>query len=217
MKRLILFTLVTLCCSLLLFPSTLAHVPYLEKTDFTVAQPFEVHHSITQSKAVYAWLDTDFVHPCTDVDVYKFSIRRPLKIHLEVIVPVCNGFYANFTPWFALVGPSLPTPNMTLPFDLPPGDGAIIMQEFPGQPRHQFYEPFGGKYYYQGPVFDKKVNTTGTYYVYYWDHYQKGGDYVAVLGYTEVFYPLDIVLSIINVPIIRHNGELHLPQNFSMT
>ena len=57
------------------------------------------------------------------------------------------------------------------------------------------------------------MNTSGTYYVYYWDHYQTGGDYVAVLGYKEQFPPVDILRSIINVPLIRHNRELHLPQS----
>jgi len=211
MRKSLVFVLIVSSC-LVFTPSVFAHVPYLERTDFTSTSPFLVHKSITQSKAVYAWLETDFIHPCTDVDVYQFTIHRPLRVHLEVIVPVCNGFYANFTPWFALVGPGLPAPNQTIPFNLPDGDGVLVLQDAPpGSARHQFYEPFGGKWYYQGPVFDRIMNTTGTYYVYYWDHYQKGGDYCAVLGYKEIFYPSDIVRSFINLPSIRHNHELHVP------
>jgi hypothetical protein len=202
-------------CSLIcLLPGVFAHVPYLEHRDVTVQKPFQVRKSITQSIAVYAWLQTDRIQPSTDIDVYMFTLKSPQRIYLEVIVPVCDGYYANFTPWFALVGPGLPPPNQTLPFDLPQAYGVIIKQDvIPGSPREQFYEPFGGKWYYQGPKFDQTMNASGTYYVYYWDPYQTGGDYVAVLGYKEQFPPVDILRSIINVPLIRHNRELHLPSS----
>ena len=210
-SRVLSFAFVSAC--LCLFPTVLAHVPYLEHRDSSPQQPFQVRRSITQSIAVYSWLKTDWVNLSTDIDVYSFTIKdQPLRIYLEVIVPVCDGFYVNFTPWFALVGPGLPPPNQTLPFDLPDGCGVIVKQDAPpGSPREQFYEPFGGKSYYQGPRFDETINISGTYYVYYWDHYQKGGDYVAVLGYKEQFPPVDILRSLINTPLVRHGYELHLP------
>jgi hypothetical protein len=140
------------------------------------------------------------------------SHRRPLKIHLEVIVPVYNGYYANFSPWFALVSHGLPPYNQTLPFNLLQGYGAIIKDDTPpGLLRKKFYEPFGGKGYYQGPKFDGVMNRSGTYYVYYWDHYRTGGDYVTVLGYKEIFLPMDIIRALINTLLIRRNQELHLP------
>jgi hypothetical protein len=201
------------CCVLCVLPGVIAHVPYLEHQDFSVQQPFQVRKGITQSIAVYAWLQTDYVQPSNDIDVYMFSIQQPTLIHIEVIVPVVNGYYyVNFTPWFALVGPGLPEPNQTLPFDLPEGYGALVVQDLPpGHHRDTFFEPFGIKWYYQGPTFDKTMNATGTYYVYYWDQFHQGGDYVAVLGYKEQFPPIDILRSLINVPLIRHNRELHLP------
>jgi len=211
-KRIILFFAIV-CVSIFFLPKVLAHVPYLEHRDFSVEQPFRVRRSITQSIAVYSWLKTNELNISEDVDVYSFTINnKPLRVYLEVIVPVCNGYYANFTPWFALVGPGLPSPNQTLPFNLPQGYGAIVKQDIaPGGEREQFYEPFGGKSYYQGPRFDEIVNISGTYYVYYWDPYEKGGDYVAVLGYKEQFPPLDILRALINTPLIRHDYELHLP------
>lgn len=213
MKRSIVLSLALTCVCLFLLPTALAHVPYLERRDFSVEQPFTVRKSITQSIAVYSWLETDWVNPSIDIDVYSFTITdQPLRIFLEVIVPVCDGFYANFTPWFALVGPGLPPPNQTLPFDLPQGYGVIVKQDVPpGSPREEFYEPFGGKSYYQGPRFDETLYVWGTYYVYYWDPYEKGGDYVAVLGYKEQFPPLDFLRALINTPLIRRGLELHLP------
>jgi hypothetical protein len=213
MKRNIVLSCILFCVFLFIVPSVLAHVPYLEHRDFTVQHPFYVQKSITQSIAVYSWLQTDYIHPSTDIDVYSFEIKdQPLRIFLEVIVPVCDGFYTNFTPWFALAGPGLPPPTSTLPFDLPQGYGVIVKQDAPpGSVREQFYEPFGGKSYYQGPRFDETINISGTYYVYYWDSYQKGGDYVAVLGYKEQFPLLDLLRALINTPLIRHGYELHLP------
>ena len=202
-----------LCCCLCVIPSALAHVPYLERRDVTVEQPFQVRRSITQSIAVYAWLQTDWINPSTDIDVYTFTIKdKPLRVYLEVIIPECDGYYANITPWFALVGPGLPDPSQELPFEIPPGYGAIVKEDVPpGTARERFYEPFGGKWYLQGPRFDETINQSGTYYVYYWDPYQQGGDYVAVLGYKEQFPPLDILRALINTPLIRHGRELHLP------
>lgn len=216
MKRIIFLFFAVVCACLCLLPTVSAHVPYLEYRDSTVQKPFQVRRSITQSIAVYSWLETDWVNPSTDIDVYSFTIKdQPLRIFIEAIVPVCDGFYANFTPWFALVGPGLPPPNQTLPFDVPSGYGVIVKQDVPpGSPREEFYEPFGGKSYYQGPRFDETINIQGTYYVYYWDPYQKGGDYVAVLGYKEQFPPLDIIRALINTPLIRRGYELHLPSEW---
>ena len=215
MKRWMVVCFVFACACLFLCPTVLAHVPYLEHRDSSAEKPFQVRKSITQSIAVYSWLKTDFVNPSTDIDVYSFTIsEKPLRVYLEVIVPVCDGFYANFTPWFALVGPGLPPPNQTLPFDLPVGYGVIVKQDVPPEtPREEFYEPFGGKSYYKGPRFDQILYFWGTYYVYYWDPYQKGGDYVAVLGYKEQFPPLDFLRALINTPLIRHGYELHLPSS----
>ena len=185
------------------------HVPYLEHRDFTQRQPFEVRKTIDQSIAVYAWLENDGMSPCEDIDVYTFDVPDSTRIYLEVIVPVCPA-YEEFVPWFALAGPGLPAPSMPIPFNLPRGYGAIIMENFkPGEDREKFYEPFGGKWYYVGPIFDEIVEEPGTYYVYYWDPHNQGGDYVAVLGWREQFGFWDIIRALINTPLIRKNLELH--------
>jgi hypothetical protein len=73
-----------------------------------------------------------------------------------------------------------------------------------------FYEPFGGKSYYDGPVFDQTLETPGEYSVYYRDPYQHGGDYVAVLGYQEQWSKRDIGRALLLTPYIRRDGELHV-------
>jgi hypothetical protein len=71
-------------------------------------------------------------------------------------------------------------------------------------------EFFGGKSYYRGPHFDKSLNIPGTYYVYFWDPDQKGGDYVAVLGRKEGWRFRDIIQAFRNTTLIRMNKELHI-------
>jgi hypothetical protein len=45
-----------------------AHVPYLERNDFSAKHPFKVEYSIEQSLAIYAWLDNsdNWVHQLID-------------------------------------------------------------------------------------------------------------------------------------------------------
>ncbi|MDM8005941.1 MAG: hypothetical protein QUV05_07300 [Phycisphaerae bacterium] len=184
-----------------------AHVPYLETTDFTWEKPFRVRGSIAQSIAVYGWLEG--ANGVTeDIDVCQFTLRRPTKVFVETLVPVCTD-YAEFRPSFAIVGPGLDVPNEALPFELPEGYGAIVVPNYSDPQRPTFYEPFGNKSYYDGPEFEQVLSTPGTYYVVVWDPAGIVGDYVAVLGDKEVWWPWDIIRALIQTPKIRRGLELH--------
>jgi len=197
-----------ICCSSL----AVAHVPYIERSDYSENNPIFVWKMIEKSKAFYSWLENDGEKPCEDIDVFKFKIKNnPKNVYIELIVPVFEDYYQDFVPWFALVGPNLPIPAEELPFDLPDGYGAIVKENVePGDDRETFYEPFGGKSYYYGPILDMDISETGTYYIYCWDPYSQGGDYVLIFGKGEFFGPIDIIRSIINTLIIRRDGELHI-------
>jgi len=189
-----------------------AHVPYIERSDYSENNPSFVWKMIEYSKAFYAWLENDGINPCEDIDVFKFNIKnKPKNVYIELIVPVVDDYYKEFAPSFALVGPGLPEQNQTLPFSIPLGNGVIVKENFqPGEERETFYEPFGGKWYYKGPIFEENISESGTYYIYCWDPYEKGGDYVLVLGKGEFFGPIDIIRSLINTIIIRRDGEIHI-------
>jgi len=191
--------------------NAIAHVPYFELKDFSEENPFIVRKMVTQSKAIYSWLENDGVNPCEDIDVYKLKVIRPMNMYLEIIVPVVDDIYEDFVPWYALVGPGLPIPSQYIPFELPEGYGAIVMENVePGEPRLTFYEPFGGKSYYNGPIYKDKITERGTYYVYCWDPYEQGGDYTIVIGNLEIWGPLDIARALIYTPLIRLGLELHI-------
>ena len=119
-----------------------AHVPYIERSDYSEDKPFYVWKMIEKSKAFYAWLENDVDTPSEDIDVYKFKINnKPKNVYIEIIVPVIENYYENFVPWFALVGPNLPSPNQELPFEIPEGYGAIIKENVEqGVERETFYE-----------------------------------------------------------------------------
>jgi len=181
-----------------------AHVPYIEKRDFSEEHPFVVHDSIENSKAIYAWFETG-----TDVDVYAFEVKKSVRVYANALVIACPSL-EKLLPWFAVVGPGLPVPNEELPFNLPDGYGAIVVQnKQPGEPRDTFYEPFSAKTYYDGPAFDQEVSTPGQWYLYYWDPYHLGGDYVAVLGDKETFSFFDTLRALIYTPKLWFNLELH--------
>ena len=187
-----------------------SHVPYFELDDFSMKQPFKVNYSIEQSIAIYAWLENNTPDNSEDVDVFVFQLSEPTNVYLEIIVPVCQG-YEEFRPWIALAGPGLPKPITPLPFDIPAGCGIEVIKNVnKGETRETFYEIFGGKSYYNGPVYDEYLSTPGTYFVFIWDPQQKSGDYVAVIGKKEIWRFQDIMRAIRNTPLIRLDQELHV-------
>lgn len=200
MRRFLLFS-----CLLSASPA-LAHIPYIEHRDYSAGKPFMVTDSIENSKAIYSWFKDG-----QDVDVIQFDVVEPVRLLTNSLVPVCPG-YEELLPAFAVVGPGLPFPEETLPFDLPDGYGAIVVDNVePGAEREVIYEPVGGKSYYNGPIFDQDISEPGTWYLYSWDPYEMGGDYVAVTGFEEgLFQTGDLMRSIVNTAVVRQDGELHV-------
>ena len=180
-----------------------AHVPYIEKKDYSFEQPFRVKGSAENSIAVYAWLETG-----NDTDVYRLEIPRPARLYCNVIVPVCPA-YGQFLPRLAIAGPGLAPPDEPLPFDLPQGYGAVVLKNCARSAAAAVLRALRRQIYYDAPAFDQTVSQTGTWYIYVWDPYAMGGDYVAVIGYKERFSLPDIIRALINTPKIRLNRELH--------
>lgn len=198
-------SIVAILVGLLYVQSAFAHVPYLEEIDTSPETPFEIPQPLDKSRAFYSWFEAG-----DDIDVFVFQVTGPTRVFAQAIVPVCHG-YEELLPWFAVVGPGLPVPDIPLPFDLPAGYGAWVVQnEEPWTPRPTFFEPFGDKWYFDGPVFDEVVSTPGTWYLYFWSPYDVGGDYVAVVGPEEIWDLSDILRAVIYTPMIRKAGELHI-------
>jgi len=205
------FFLLSTCFILFFNVCVSAHVPYFEHRDYSEEKPFVVRKIVTQSKALYSWLENDVLNPCEDLDVYRFSLNKPDVMYIEIIVPMVEDYYENFYPWYALVGPGLPEATHSLPFGIPEGYGVIVKENVEtGEERETFYEPFGGKSYYKGPIFKENLEQIGQYFIYCWDPDEKGGDYTLVIGNKEIWGPLDILRAFIYTPLIRLGLELHL-------
>ena len=182
-----------------------AHVPYLESTDYSFERPMTLPAPIGKSRAFYSWFKTG-----QDVDVYAFEVTGPTRVYAQAIVPVCQG-YEDVLPWFAVAGPGLPPPDEDLPFDLPEGYGAwVVKNKDPWTQREVFYEPFGGKWYFDGEIFDEEVTEPGTWYLYYWNSQGKPGDYVAIIGPAEIWDFSDILRALVYTPMIQRDEELHI-------
>ena len=70
-NKIILFALFSF---ILLFSSIAsAHVPYIERSDYSEENPIFVWKMIEKSKAFYSWLENDGENPCEDIDVFKFD------------------------------------------------------------------------------------------------------------------------------------------------
>lgn len=192
----------------LLAPAALAHVPYLETQDFSPTDPFVVSWSVEKSIAVYGWLDGP-----TDVDDFRLEIHPGDQVYLEVLVPECAE-YADFRPSMVLFGPGLPPAPPEVAGIVPPGAGAIVIDNpDDGLPRPTVYEPFGDKTYFEFPELDAIAPRGGTYGLAVYDPAGAagtGGDYVAVIGTTESFSVRDSVRAAQITPIIRADGELHV-------
>jgi hypothetical protein len=182
MKKL--FTLfIFLVIVIFLSAALTAHVSFFEEIDYSQERPFVVRDSIENAKAVFARLE-----PTSDIDVYTFTVTTPLRLHARAFVPRVAGL-EQFLPSLAVVGPELPLTSEKVPFTLPDGYGAVVVNNRnPGEKRPLFYEPFSGKEYYDAPAFDRKISAPGTWYIFYWDPYNMGGDYVAILGFKEEFF-----------------------------
>lgn len=182
MKKL--FTLfIFLAMAIFLSAALPAHVSFFEEMDYSQEIPFVVNDSIENAKAVFARLE-----PASDIDVYAFTVTVPLRVHARAFVPRISGL-EQFLPSLAVAGPGLTPTGEKLPFALPEGYGAVVINNLkPEEKRPLFYEPFSGKEYYDAPAFDQTVSAPGTWYVFYWDPHNRGGDYVAILGFKEEFF-----------------------------
>jgi hypothetical protein len=107
---------------LLAAQGAVAHLPFVESADYTAATPFAVE-DLAHPRALFGWLESG-----TDVDFLAVQIERPTHIYVQTLVPRCLE-YRNFGVSYALIGPGLPAPVQALPFDVPAGQGAIMVYD----------------------------------------------------------------------------------------
>jgi hypothetical protein len=70
-----------------------------------------------------------------------FEIVEPSEFHFSLGIPVIERL-SSFRPWIAVIGPGLP--YVELPFAVPDGHGAIVLQGAAPSDELMFHEPFTG-------------------------------------------------------------------------
>jgi hypothetical protein len=180
-----------------------AHVPYIEKTDYTSSTPF-VLEDVENSKSIHgALMESD------DVDIVSITIEEPARIYTSTNIPFCPQ-YESFAVTYALTGPGLPAPESNLPVTLPDGHGAIVVRtEFESvDDRPVFYEPFGGRLMWEGPDFAIDQAPAGEYRMIIWNESGASGNYIAVVGQKEIFGPAEIAQARRVSPQLRNGKNL---------
>jgi hypothetical protein len=208
MRKMMISSIFIAALTVLSLPAS-AHMPNVERRDLNEKRPFRIKGSIEKGQAMYAYLKSG-----SDIDVYQFTVpqkeiseKGSVTLRVRVNVPACEGG-PEFLPWLAIVGPGLPAPAEDIPFILPEGYGAIVIKNTePGAERNFFYEQYSKKSYYITDYYDYTITEPGTRYLYYWDPYNIGGDYLAIWGVKDSFDPGDGLKMLINLPGILSDRE----------
>ncbi|MEM7331590.1 MAG: hypothetical protein AAF490_05835 [Chloroflexota bacterium] len=176
MNKRILPILLGFIALLTVFSAVFAHQPFFEDADFTFEAPWRIA-DVSVSTAVYATLDRS-----SDIDYYVFSANQDQTIQIEMTIPQVVGLEA-FAPTMALIGPGLPEANLPEAVKIADGHGAIIIEPTDAT---EFYEPFGGQYYWDRQEDRIPAPETADYFVAVWHEDGEIGRYVFVAGAREI-------------------------------
>ena len=165
--------------SFLLTTPAAAHQPYFEEQELTTDAPYLID-DISISLAFYGSLDS-----VGDVDYFVFEGKAGQQVYLRMVIPTIEG-QETFTPTLALMGAGLDSIRVPKPVIQPAASGAILLQASPGKPRI-FFEPFGGRNYYERQEATITLPQDGRYTVAIWSESGQVGRYTFSPGKREVF------------------------------
>jgi hypothetical protein len=181
LRRLTLLTaLLALAVALLPAGTASAHQPYCEYADLTADTPWQVPDSVV-SYAYYGNL-----YPAGDMDYFTFDAAAGDSVLLSLSIPAIEG-QEEFAPVIAVYGPGL---QIDEPAELP--DGAVMpagteaMLVPVGDEPEYWYEPFGGRYYWNFDNYFLDIPEDGTFTVLLWHPESELGRYSFVVGEQEI-------------------------------
>jgi hypothetical protein len=142
-----------------------------------------------------------------DVHYYKFAADEGDRLYAQISIPKLEKF-STFVPSIALVGSNVTAGNLEpgysvreyahhigdLPFAIPPGMTAIVV-DYNGQiPSSEFYEPFTQTSYWERQeIVINSLPSSGTYYLVVFDRslMEDAAKYTLAVGEIEDFSLLD--------------------------
>jgi uncharacterized surface protein with fasciclin (FAS1) repeats len=158
-----------------------AHQPYCENTDLTAGNPWQVPDATIS----YAYFGN--LYPEPDVDYFTFEASAGQSVLLSLSIPAIDG-QEDFAPIMAVFGPGLDTDTLAeLPerVTMPKGQGAMLVPL--GDEPEYWFEPFGGRYYWNWENYFFDAPEDAAYTVALWHPEQELGRYSFVVGSEEIF------------------------------
>lgn len=173
--------LVLVCWLLGVAPLVRGHQPYCEFADLTADAPWHV----PDPSISYAYFGN--VYPAGDIDYFRFEAAAGQSILISLSIPAIDDI-AIYAPSLLLMGPGIPAAkslNLPAELDMAEGHGAVLVPI--GDKPSYFYEPFGGRYYWNYADTYFGAPETALYTVALWHPRDEIGRYAFVIGAREVF------------------------------
>ncbi len=157
-----------------------AHQPYCEFSDATADSPWQV----PDSSISYAYYGN--LYPAGDVDFYTFDAEEGQSVLLSLSIPAIEG-QEDFSPIMVVYGPGIDGERLdSLPDGVSiPDDQGGMMVSLGDEPVY-WYEPFGGRYYWNWEDTFFEAPEDAAYTVALWHPENELGRYSFVVGEKEV-------------------------------
>ena len=202
MKAIIVFIIIVLILFTSSFQMANGHKPLKvvdSNNDFSTAKEIPNHK--------ISWGIYEELSGSNDVHYYKFAADEGDRLYAQISIPKLEKF-STFVPSIALVGSNVTAGNLEagysvreyahylgdLPFAIPPGMRAIVVDYNGPIPSSEFYEPFTQTSYWERQeIVINSLPSVGTYYLVVFDRslVQDQGKYTLAVGEIEDFSLLD--------------------------
>ena len=210
-----------------------AHVPYLEREDFTYENPYIITEEIEKSIAVYSDFKSN-----DDIDIYTFELKPEdfsidkhadhdhdpaptptpkvgLELFVQLLVPHCDAL-SEMEPELLVTKKMKMHPILEETFDkyLPRNinlqyEEIVLKYDFKAEDRTIFHEEYSNRNYYYQKEKVKLLYEPGKYTIHVFDKKQMIGDYVFAFGRNDNFDDADWAQAYKLLPTITARNELY--------
>lgn len=157
-------------------PVAEAHQPYCEDEDLTLETAWVIADPRV-STAFYGTLESE-----QDVDYFVLDAVAGQRVFLSITIPQIEG-QAEFDPVIGVFGPGLADEVPDADRVVPGAGGSLLL---PAADAQEFYEPFGGRYYWQRQEATVTLPEAARYVIAVWHPDGEMGRYTFVYGQREV-------------------------------
>jgi len=188
-----------LAFALILMPLTLAHVPQKSGVNDSLDNPLFIGDPLK------SWVFYSELTHSEDARYYELVLDAGERLKISILTPESG----QFSPRFILSSENIVS-NVILPeyLEVHEGHGTLDIGENKSGPE---YEPFTPGAYYETAEHTEILEDGGTYYVIVYEENGLTGSFGLVVGYQELFSPLEIVrVPIDTIWIHRWEGQSYL-------